>query len=187
MPQESKENTPWIILLSGPTSSGKTSLARSLQRRLSTTQRPFLHAEADKIGMPNIPEQWNEDKERDRFQRALRQSVMTYAQQGYDIIVDGILPYGDPDGVQDTLDSYSAYRIFYVGVHCDIDTLERRVTTRPNRNLEFARQQFQDLHEGQIYDLEVDTTSRTPEAAAELIAEFLEAKDPSLRGRVPSI
>ena len=187
MPRESKENTPWIILLSGPTSSGKTSLARSLQRRLSTTQRPFLHAKADRIEMPNIPEQWNEDKERDRFQRAFRQSVMIYAQQGYDIIVDGILPYGDPDGVQDTLDSYSAYRLCYVGVHCDLEILERRVTTRPIRDLEFARQQFQDLHEGQVYDLEVDTTSRTPEAAAELIAEFLEAKDSSLRGRAPSI
>ena len=187
MPQESKESTPWIVLLSGPTSSGKTSLARSLQRRLSTTQRPFLHAEADKIGMPNVPELWNEGKERGRFQRALRQSVMNYAQQGYDIIADGILPYGDPDGVQDTLHLYSACRLCYVGVRCDLDTLERRVKTRPNRDIEFARQQFRDLHEGQVYDLEVDTTIRTPEAAAELIAEFLEAKDPSLRGRVPSI
>ena len=186
MPQETKENAPWIILLSGPTSSGKTSLARSLQRLLSTTQRPFLHAEADKIGMPKTPEQWSEDRERHGFQRAWRQSVMSYAQQGYDIIVDGILPYRDPDGVRETLDLYSSYRLFYVGLYCDLETLERRITTRPNRDLEFARQQFRDLHEGQVYDLEVDTMSRTPEAGAELIAEFLEAKDSSLRDRVPS-
>ena len=89
--------------------------------------------------------------------------------------------------MKDTLDLYSAYRLCYIGVHSDLATLERRVRTRPNRDLEFARQQFQDLHEGQEYDVKIDTTSQTPEEAAELIVKFLEAKDSSLRGREPSI
>lgn len=38
-----------------------------------------------------------------------------------------------PDGIKDALDLYSAYRLCYVGVHCDLETLERRVTTRPNK------------------------------------------------------
>jgi chloramphenicol 3-O phosphotransferase len=184
---EIEKMSPWIILLSGPTSSGKTELARALQRRLSTSQRPFLHIEADKIGMPHIPEQWNQEKEKHRFGRAFRQSAMAYVEEGYDIIIDGILPFGDPVGVKDALDRYGAYRLCYVGVHCDLETLERRVSTRPDRDIGFARQQFQNLHKGQEYDIEIDTTSRTPEEAAELVATFLQAKDSSLKDKELSV
>ena len=169
--------SPWIILLSGPTSSGKTSLAESLQQRLSTRRRPFLHIEADQFGMPHVPTEWDQTKEQSRFNRAFRQSASAYAEEGYDLIIDGILPYGDPDDLIDALGQYRAFRLCYVGVRCDLRTLENLVSARSDRGLDFARQQFQNLHEGQTYDVEVDTTNRTPDEAAEIIAQFIESQD----------
>ncbi len=51
-------NGQWIILLSGTSSSGKTTIARALAKRLSTESRPFLSVEADKY-LPHLPDDWS--------------------------------------------------------------------------------------------------------------------------------
>ena len=174
---ESKKIEPWIILLSGPTSSGKTTLAQALQKRLSIPERPFLHVEADVLGVPNRPEHWDEGKEKRRFGRAFRRSVVAYLREGYDIILDGILPYGDSELLSDGLDLYRAHRLCYVGVRCSLRTLEERVSGRQDRDFDFARRQHRDIHEGQTYDVEIDTSEGNVDAGVEEILAFLRRTD----------
>ena len=38
-----RDLVPWILLLNGTSCSGKTTLSRALQHRLSLPRRPFLH------------------------------------------------------------------------------------------------------------------------------------------------
>ena len=49
--------------------------------------------------------------------------------------------------------------VLTVGVHCDIAELERRENARGDRLIGQARGQFDTVHAGQSYDIEVDTTA----------------------------
>ncbi len=61
--------------------------------------------------------------------------------------------------------------VFMVGVHCALPELERRERERGDRLIGQARGQFDLVHVGMSYDLEVDTTSATPTTVAAQIAE----------------
>ena len=169
------ERLPWIILLSGTTSSGKTTLSRALQHRLSRPARLFLHIEADRF-VPHLPEDVGSGQS-SPMSRALHRAIAAFAEQGFDLIVDGILPYGRPDDIADALPIFQRYRLCHVGVHCSLDVLEQREKRRPQREPGWARRQFHDLHDGTAYHVEVDTTATSPEDNAERVARYLIDRD----------
>lgn len=169
-------NGQWIILLSGTSSSGKTTIARALAKRLSTESRPFLSVEADKY-LPHLPDDWSHATFGSSLSRALHRSIIAFAGQGFDLIVDGVLPYDDRDGVADALEVFSRFRFCYVGVRCDPDVLEAREKERPDRNQGWALKQQSDLHDGQQYDIEIDTSIASADRNAELIAGYLVDRD----------
>lgn len=175
---DDRERRPWIILLSGATSSGKTTLSRALQHRLSRPARIFLHVEADRF-VPLLPED-DAPGQSSPMSRALHRAIAAFAEQGFDLIVDGILPYGRPDDIADALSVFQRYRLCHVGVHCSLDVLEQRERRRPEREPGWARQQFKDLHTGAAYDVEVDTTSASAEDNAERVAGYLIGRDADL-------
>ena len=112
--------------------------------------------------------------------RALHRAIAAFAEQGFDLIVDGILPYGRPDDIADALSVFQRYRLCHVGVHCSLEVLEQREKGRPEREPGWARQQVRDLHGGAVYDVEVDTTSATPEDSAEPVARYLTDREADL-------
>ncbi len=118
---------PVVVLLSGTSCSGKTAVAVELQKLLSSPDHPVLHVEADQF-VPHPPEPWppNDPQRLKALSRALRRSIAVYAEEGFDLIVEGVLPYRDSDGVRHALYLYGQFRLLYVGVHCDLDELERR-------------------------------------------------------------
>ena len=63
--------------------------------------------------------------------RALHRAIASFADQGFDLIVDGVLPYGHPDGIADALSIFRRHRPCYIGVHCDLDVLEQRSAREP--------------------------------------------------------
>ena len=141
-------NGQWIILLSGASGSGKTTIARALAKRLSTKSRPFLNIEADEY-VPHMPDDWSHASFGSSLSRALHSSIAAFADQGFDLIVDGVLPYDDSAGIDDALEVFSTYPLCYVGVRCDPDLLETREKARTNRNQGWALKQQSDLHDGQ--------------------------------------
>jgi len=63
------------------------------------------------------------------------------------------------------------FDLFFVGVHCDIDELERREIARKNRIIGEARDHFDVIHTFCNYDFEVDSTTVTPTINAKGIIE----------------
>ena len=159
-----------VLVLSGPSSAGKTSLARALQRTLWTQGRLVLHVEADRL-VPGLPVVDHDDPRLAGLLDALTGATLAFADHGYDLIVDGLLPYGDQASLERVLGRLARHDVRYVGVRCALDELAQRESTRPDqRQPGWAVTQATDLHDGQRYDVEIDTTSGQPEMlAAELI------------------
>lgn len=59
----------------------------------------------------------------------------------------------------------------FVALYAPLEVLEERERTRGDRELGLARWQFNRVHFGQRYDLEIDASTSTPTQNAHLIAQ----------------
>jgi chloramphenicol 3-O phosphotransferase len=70
------------------------------------------------------------------------------------------------------------FDVFFVGVHCPLDELERRQIIRGDRRPGEAQLDFAIVHAHCTYDLEVDGTRRADENADAVIAAWRARKAP---------
>jgi chloramphenicol 3-O phosphotransferase len=180
------DRTARIVLLNGVGSAGKSSIAKALQ---AITRDVFLHVQMDaffdmlpkaSIGHPDgVTFETIEDGDHPsviirsgplarRAFRGMRHAVAAMAAQGNDLIVDEVL-------LGETWTEYARllapFQVFLVGVHARLDTLEAREKARGDRLIGLARWQFDRVHSGVVYDLEVDTDHASPMECASLIKQ----------------
>lgn len=187
-----------IIYLNGPSSSGKTTLAKALQESL---QEPFLHVGIDKMisYMPSKLNNWVGGEAPDgfffkkdtgpeghpiqvihsgsfakRITRSLKDITRLLASQGYNLIIDDVAIGGEE--ILEWKETLNEYRVLYVGVVTPLEILEKREKARGDRMLGSARGQYYLVHENAEYDLEVDTFSETLENNVKRIKKALEEK-----------
>jgi chloramphenicol 3-O phosphotransferase len=173
-----------IVLLNGVGSVGKSSIAKALQ---TMTTEPFLHVEMDAF-LEMLPEAYQEHPDGftyetiyedgkplvviktgpvgERTMRGMRHAIAAMAAQGNDLIVDEVLTGSEKAEYADLL---SAFDVFMVGVFAPLDVLEARERQRGDRLIGLARWQYDRVHKGMTYDLEVGTSRATPMECAELI------------------
>lgn len=82
--------------------------------------------------------------------------------------------------LRETADALGDTPVLFVGVRCPLDVLEERERTRGDRGRGTARKQFPLVHRHGRYDVEIDTSTTTPERAAAIIAELV------MNGQVPA-
>lgn len=175
-----------VILLNGVGSAGKSSIAKALQ---AIAAEPFLHIAMDAFLDMMPARYWDhpdgitfETVQQDgkpavvirsgpvteRIMRGMRRSIAAMAREGSNLIVDDVL-------IDDELADYSAllsdFAFRTVGVFAPLDVLEARERDRGDRLIGLARWQYDRVHRGKRYDLEVDTSRATPAACAKLIKE----------------
>lgn len=161
------------ILLNGTSSSGKTSIARAIQK---IAPIPFLHASVDAftdmfdwdvIG----GELWEEC---DRagvsiFHRALPALLSSR----FPVVIDHVLQ--EAQWHQECRDALRGHRVLSVGVHCPLEILRERERTRGDRGIGLAEYQYPRVHHYGPYDLELDTSRSSPEECARRILEAFSA------------
>jgi chloramphenicol 3-O phosphotransferase len=178
--------TARIVLLNGVGSAGKGSIAKALQ---TITTACFLHVEMDaflgmlpeaSFGRPEgiTFETVQEDGKpsviirtgpvAERVFRGMRHAIAAMAAQGNSMIVDDVLLGSEK---AEYLNLLSPFGLFLVGVFAPLDVLEARERERGDRLIGLARWQYDRVHKGMKYDLEVDTSRATPMECAELIRE----------------
>ena len=178
---------PVIVILNGVGSVGKTSLARALQ---STTAMPFLHIAMDAfldmlpahlIGHPDglVFEKLLDDGMSTiairsgpvlaRTMLGMRHAVAAMAEQGNNLIVDAVMI--DPDAANAYRLLLARFDVRLVGLFAPLEVLEQRERTRGDREIGLARWQFGRVHQGMVYDLEIDTAVATPEENARRICQ----------------
>ena len=175
------DRTARIVLLNGVGSAGKSSIAKALQ---AITRDVFLHVQMDaffdmlpaaSIGHPDgVTFETIQDGEHpsvvirsgsvaQRAFRGMRHAVAAMAAQGNDLIVDEVL-------LGETWTEYvrllEPFQVFLVGVHARLETLEAREKARGDRLIGLARWQFDRVHNGMVYDLQLDTDDASPAECA---------------------
>jgi chloramphenicol 3-O phosphotransferase len=178
-----------VIVLNGPSSSGKTTLAVALQRRFAADGECwFVYAMDDYFA--KVPFDWvtagkhvgvhaeegvvleNVDgvfRMRmgpigRRVLVAWRGAVGSAARAGLNVIADdGVLTKDEWLGWQAELDGLDAH---WVRVQIALDVLEEREQARSDRMPGHARAQYEDSYRYPTYDAEVDTGTLDPDAAA---------------------
>jgi chloramphenicol 3-O phosphotransferase len=93
----------------------------------------------------------------------MRRAVVALAAEGNNLIVDDVMLDLTWRDYQTLLAPFS---VSLVGVFAPLAILEERERQRRDRMIGLARWQYDRVHEGMTYDLEIDTSSATPEACA---------------------
>jgi chloramphenicol 3-O phosphotransferase len=161
-----------IILISGTSSSGKSTLAKGLQKSLA---EPFLHLQLDSY-IEMLP-RTNDSEMFRRMVRGLNRSIAVMSEEGNNLIVDHVLV--DNAWLNQLLELLRNRYVLFVGLHCPLDELERREQERDARRQGFARQQFGSIHTGKVYDLELDTYELSPEECTARVLEFYDQERPT--------
>lgn len=164
-----------LIVLSGTSSSGKTSLAIAMQELSS---RPLLHLEADRFAPVLRPDHpaTGDPEFRKRTTVAMHEAIAAFGRSGLDIIVDGSLPTEPElrDACLAILREVSDTRV--IAVRCSVATLRQREAVRRDRPVGWAEEQAQIVSEGVIFDETIDTTNGSSrEHASTLLRRLLPA------------
>lgn len=177
---------PHIIILNGVGSVGKSSTARAFQ---TITAQPFLHVAMDAFaemlppklfgdseglvfettyqdGKPSVTVRTGPAFE--RAMRGMRHAIKAMAEQGNNLIVDDVMLGEEHLDYRALLSDFDAR---LVGLFAPLVVLEARELARGDRAPGLARWQFNRVHRGVIYDLEIETATRTPVENAQTIRD----------------
>lgn len=186
-----------IVFLNGTSSSGKTTLALALQEILP---EPYLHIALDQFrdGMPAkyrglnspegtpgamglnvVPVKSDEGVFTDiqfgsmgcRMLKGMRRAIACMARAGNNIIIDDIIM--KDDFLQDYLDVLEEFNVVFVGIRCPMSVIEEREQQRVGRFPGTAIAHFKSAHAHGTYDVEVDTSTDSPQVCAQKIKQIV--------------
>ncbi len=175
-----------IIIINGPSSSGKTTLALALQKQLD---EPFIRFSFDlfldhqAFPLEQIRSgRFSWEQMRPAVFRGLHQCLPALATAGNNIIFDHIIE--TKAWLYELVALIAGLDVFFVGLHCSLPELERREMQRGNRRPGEARQDFETVHSIPTYDLEVDSERPLEENVTRLIQAWKARKHPSALDRM---
>jgi len=179
-----------VIVLNGGSSSGKSSIARSLQELLVmpwatlgvddlisalspslvggspplSGRTPLLRLGGN--GEVIVEAAWRQ------VESAWYAGLSAIARTGLGLIVDEVLLRGGTAQRQ-IADAFEGLALLWVGVHCDPVVAAAREVGRPGRVAGMASSQAVKVHQGVHYDVTVDTTTASSEDCARTILAHL--------------
>jgi chloramphenicol 3-O phosphotransferase len=175
-----------VVLLHGTSSSGKSTVARAVQR---LSDEPWVRLGIDTFWNA-IDERWMEHGPRaaegflwmedativpgpvgEKLATGMRAALAAFARVGNDVLVDDV--FIEPAWLDEWRVELTDVELLLVGVMAPPHVLEERETARGNRIAGEARAQVDVIHQGIEYDLIVDTSRQSPEECARSILAAL--------------
>jgi chloramphenicol 3-O phosphotransferase len=177
------------IVLNGGSSSGKTTIARALQDSLPGpwlvfgidmfigTAPPELLTLPDGLGVPvdgviGRGPSWLEVYE------TWRDAIATFIAAGTNVILDEVFLDGEADR-RAWSRVLADDATLWVGVRCDADEADRREQQRGDRPVGIARVQASAVHDGMIYDVDIDMSTTATATAVETIVAAVRERWPA--------
>lgn len=162
-----------IILLNGPSSSGKSTLANILQSLLkSKRNQEYGIVSIDDFLKMTENEPIYEDDVFEVSPKLCEKSIeMLDLKEG--IIIDHVMT--SERICKQLMDSLKAYHVYFIHVTCPLQELERREKNRKNRCLGSAAASYEYLFPKEGYDLSVNTfETSVEECSLQIIAILVE-------------
>jgi chloramphenicol 3-O phosphotransferase len=175
-----------IIIINGPSSSGKSTLALAAQKQFDI---PFLRFSFDLFldnkSLPldqirNGTFSW--ETMRPSVFHGLHRCLPALANAGNNLIVDHIIE--SKSWLEDLLQCVSNLDVYFVGLHCSLEELERREVARGNRRSGEARTDYESVHSITSYDLELDSENALEDNVKLLIEAWKNRKKPCAMDRM---
>jgi chloramphenicol 3-O phosphotransferase len=169
-----------VIFLNGTSSSGKTTIAKALQEKLT---EPYMYVSIDNY-FHMYPERFLRPASQESaivLERlipavvsGLHRSVAALAQAGNNVLVDHLLQ--DDGSLEECVENWVGLDVLFVGVKCPLKIAEQREKKRGDRTIGAARSQFERIHAHDLYDLEIDTSRLNVDECVTRIIELINDK-----------
>ncbi|MEM9715458.1 MAG: AAA family ATPase [Pseudomonadota bacterium] len=160
-----------IFVFNGTSSSGKSTLARQLQREFPD---PIWHVSIDHLRDSGVLPMdrfqsgdlsWS--KHRAQIFDGFHRSIAAYADAGNHLIIEHIF---DTEGWITQLKTLlAAHEVIFIGVHCPLAVLEDRERARGDRVIGSAAEDFHKVHVGREYDLEVSSEAPLDQTVQQIL------------------
>ena len=176
-----------MVFLNGPSSAGKTTLAKAFQELM---EEPFLYTGTDHFTLMLPDKCWGKGEgfslvvsetgvlSEIKTGAAVRhliagmvRAVGTLVENGHHVIVETGF-WGEE--LQTCINGWARLNPLFVGVSSSLAVLEKREKERGDRLIGLARLQASLIPRHDIYDMEVDTSCRSAAECAETIKRRLE-------------
>lgn len=118
--------------------------------------------------------------------RGMRRTIATLADEGLNVIVDDVIL--SSSFRDDYLQALRGLSVVFVGVHCNIEEMNRRERMREGRFPGTAESTLAKVHLHMLYDVEVDATHKPPtELAQEVLKCTSKPASPNALERMLSL
>ncbi|MDP4505702.1 chloramphenicol phosphotransferase CPT [Nonomuraea turcica] len=172
-----------VIVLNGGSSSGKSGIARCLQAVLPDPWLAFgvdalidampASMQASAAGIEFAPDGGvNVGPEFMALQAAWMEGIAATARAGARVIVDDVF-LGGAGSQQRWQKVFAGLDVLWVGVRCESSVAAGREVARGDRVRGMAVSQAELVHQGVVYDVEVDTTHTEALVCAQRIAAHM--------------
>ncbi|MBR3505024.1 MAG: AAA family ATPase [Clostridia bacterium] len=160
-----------LILLNGPSSAGKSTIANELRRRLRPHGAdPAVISIDDYMKISTDEEIWEDDVF--EVMPDMCRDISAALRRGEWVIVDHVITSAR---IYDALlEAAAGFKMMTVLVTCRLETLLKREKERGNRFAGTAEASFQYLYPREGYDLRIDSEESGPAASAKKIVEALQ-------------
>lgn len=172
-----------IIYLNGPSSVGKTTLAKALQDRL---EKPYLLIGIDRMidfmppkinnwqgGPAELGLSWKKSQDSEghplqilqvgpyaaKIPKAFRVVAKSLADNGFDLIIDDVAT--DKNAFCEWQSALKGHDVLWVGLTAPLEVIEKREKERGDRQVGQARAIYNEVHQGFKYDLFLDTSKNS--------------------------
>ncbi len=163
-----------IIFLNGTSSSGKTTIAKALQKVMS---KAYLYVSVDNY-LHQLPDAFLEDK--DWISQALpsllagfNNSSAAMAHAGNNVIIDQVLQ--ESSWMEPCVQAFEGLDVVFIGVRCPLDVLEAREKARGDRQAGMALYQYDRVHSHGTYDVEVDSSKLSVDECVSVIRKYVQS------------